>query len=247
MRVPELVAHRGYARHYPENTLPALDGAIRAGARYVEVDVQLTQDFVPVLFHDRALTRLCRAPGAVHEYGFEALQALRASHFERFGYKFAQTRIATLAELRELLRAHPGVTAFVELKRNGLERFGVATVLGRVWLELESVAAQCVPISYSLEALAAARRQWPTIGVVIDHWRERRQEAVRRLRPEYLFCDADGLPRFGKLRFDHSKIAIFEVADAGLALKLAGRGVDFIETFACGELRAELELIAASA
>ena len=56
MDIPELVAHRGYALHYPENTLIGIEAAIRAGARYVEVDVQLSADKVPVLFHDRTLT-----------------------------------------------------------------------------------------------------------------------------------------------------------------------------------------------
>jgi len=50
-----LVAHRGWQRRYPENTLPAIKGALDAGARYIEVDVQLSADGVPVLFHDRTL------------------------------------------------------------------------------------------------------------------------------------------------------------------------------------------------
>ena len=117
MRIPELVAHRGYPQHYPENTLIGIDAAIRAGARYIEVDVQLSADRVPVLFHDRTLDRLCRAPGMIHEFTREELKNFHALEFERFGYKFAQNPITTLAELGALLVRHPQVTAFIEIKR----------------------------------------------------------------------------------------------------------------------------------
>src|SRR5207244_2240185 len=59
MPLPDLVAHRGYALRYPENTLVALDAAIRAGAKYVELDVQLSKDGFPVLMHDKTLARMC--------------------------------------------------------------------------------------------------------------------------------------------------------------------------------------------
>ncbi|MBI5612943.1 MAG: glycerophosphodiester phosphodiesterase [Gammaproteobacteria bacterium] len=245
--MPELVGHRGYPRQYPENTLIGIEAAIAAGARFIETDVQLTRDLIPVLFHDPDLTRICGVAGAIADYSHEELQKFSASEFERFGYKFAQTRIADLAELAGLLRRYPAVTAFIELKRISIERFDVPTVIERVWAALEPLGAQCVPISYALAPLAAARRHWPAVGAVIDRWRERRGEALCALRPEYLFCDVDGLPRFGKLQFPGAKLAVYEVVDPEIALRLAGRGVDLIETFAIGEMRRALALADAGA
>jgi glycerophosphoryl diester phosphodiesterase len=245
MTIPQLVAHRGYPLHYPENTLVGIEAAIRAGARYVEVDVQLTADQVPVLFHDRTLERICGVAGAVHDYPFERLAEFRASEFGRFGYKFAQERIATLGGFAGLLGRHPEVTAFVELKRASLDRFGVPTVLERVRRDLQAVDGQYVLISYDMAALAAARTpQGPPLGAVVDRWGERHHGPVRAVRPEYLFCDVAGLPRLGRLRYPGARIAIYEVADAGTALTLAARGADLIETFAVGELRRALELAA---
>jgi glycerophosphoryl diester phosphodiesterase len=245
MSPPTLVAHRGYARHYPENTMPAIEAAVAAGASYVEVDVQLTRDGVPVLFHDRTLDRLCGVSGAVHAYAAAELSNLRASFFDRFGYKYAQVGIATLAALADFLARHPEVTAFVELKRIAVESHGAETLVRTVWETLRSVARQCVLISYSLAALAEARAQGvERIGVVVDKWKERRSSGVARLRPNYLFCDLDGLPRFGALRFAGAKVVVFEVDDAGVAVELARRGVDMIETFACGELARALEIVA---
>lgn len=242
MHVPELVAHRGYTLHYPENTLVAVEAAIAAGARFVEVDVQLTADEVPVLFHDRTLERVCGVPGAVHDYRLEELKRFRAKEFDRFGYRYAQVPVPTLAELVALLQSHPAVTAFIEIKRAAIERFGADTVLARVLPLLQPMSERAVIISFSVAALAAAReRGWRRIGVVVDRWRERRGAAIRALAPEYLFVDADGLPRWRRLRFCASKIVVYEVADAALARRLAGRGAHMVETFAIGELKAALE------
>lgn len=243
--VPELVAHRGYPRHYPENSLIGIEAAIRAGARYVEVDVQLTRDQVPVLFHDLTLERVCGVPGTIYDIDFEALRRLRAGEYERFGYRYAQVRVTALGELAELLKRYPDVTAFVELKTESLARFGISVMLNRVRRALGAVERQCVLISYDLEALAAARADWP-IGAVLDRW-PRWRATLKALAPEYLFCAVAGLPWFGRLRFQNARLAVFEVTDAPLALRLARRGIALVETFAIGELRAELELLAAAA
>ncbi|HKQ30420.1 MAG TPA: glycerophosphodiester phosphodiesterase family protein [Burkholderiales bacterium] len=240
MTIPQLVAHRGYTLRYPENTLIGVEAAIRAGARYVEIDVQLSADQVPVLFHDAKLTRVCGEPGAVHDYTAAQLKRFKAMEFNRFGYKFATERVATLAEFAELLARYPGVTGFIELKREALERFGPTVVLSRMRRALETIQKRCVIISFDLPVLAAARSQWPAIGAVVETWREREQTAIKGLKPQFLFCDVKGLPRFGRLRFGETHIVIYEVANPALALKLARRGVGFIETFAIGEMHESL-------
>jgi glycerophosphoryl diester phosphodiesterase len=61
MRRPEraarVIAHRGASRDCPENTLAAFDEALRQGAEGIELDVQLSRDGVPVVYHDRTLAR----------------------------------------------------------------------------------------------------------------------------------------------------------------------------------------------
>lgn len=242
MRIPEVVAHRGYAAHYPENTLIALEAAVAAGCRYVEVDVQLSGDRVPVLFHDEGLARVCGVEGSVLDTPLSALKRLSVHEFERFGYRFVGNPIATLSELSDFLVRHPGVTAFVEIKEESLARFGIEEVLARVLPVLEPVARQCVLISFSLPLLAAARPRWHALGAVVERWRDARR--ARALRPEYLFCDIHGLPRLWPLR-TRARIAVYEVPDAATALALARRGVNFVEGFAAGELLEGLVLAAA--
>ena len=241
MAVPELVWHRGYPRRFPENTLVSIEGAIAAGARYVEVDVQLTRDLVPVLFHDENIRRVCGMEGTISHYTFEELRRFSASEPGRFGTRYAHERIPTLAELATLLARHSDVTAFIELKHEALDSFGVEAVLARAIRDLESVRTQCVLISFVLAALTPAKRAGWRVGTVIEHWRERKQKALQRLAPEFLFCDVNGLPWWGKLRFPGAKVVIYEVDDAETARKLAARGADLIETFAVGELRVALD------
>jgi glycerophosphoryl diester phosphodiesterase len=240
MPAPNLVAHRGYALRYPENTRAAVAAAIEAGARYFEVDVQLTADGVPVLFHDRTLKRVCGVSGEIGSLPFSYLATLKAAERNRFGDQFAQEPIATLAAICQVLKDYPGVTGFIEVKKESIERFGVENVLDRVWEVLEPVKDQCVLISFSWDLLQLAHeRGRHPMAIVIERWKE--LEKARHLHPEYIFCDVDRLPRKGGLHLDWTRLVVYEVADPARAMALFHRGVGFIETFAFHELQSALQ------
>ena len=57
MREPSIIGHRGAPVVALENTLPAFEAAIAAGADGIEFDVRLSRDGVPVIIHDDTLTR----------------------------------------------------------------------------------------------------------------------------------------------------------------------------------------------
>jgi glycerophosphoryl diester phosphodiesterase len=241
MIIPQLVGHRGYPRHYPENTLVGIEAAVIAGARFVEVDVQISRDRVPVLFHDRGLKRICGVDGRILDFRYDELWSFRASEPGKYGERFSNVHITRLDELGHFLQRHRNVTAFIELKRSSIEHFSAETMLNLVRRALKPVLDQCVLISYALDALLMARRDgWQPIGVVIDHWKERQQEIIAAIQPQFLFCDVNDLPRDGELRIPGMKLVIFEVAEPRVALDLAARGVDFIETFAVGEMLQKL-------
>ncbi|MEJ2389917.1 MAG: glycerophosphodiester phosphodiesterase family protein [Gammaproteobacteria bacterium] len=241
--IPSLVAHRGYARRYPENTLLALQAAVDAGATYLEFDVLLTQDRVPVLFHDRNLQRMCGQQGAVHDYTLAQLKQFSVSEFDRFGYRFVGNPISTLQETVAYLAGQPAVQAFVELKRQSIEQFGVEAVIDAVLPLLEPVRHQVIIISYSLEALRAVREHSSYhLGAVFDHWHERKQTLIQILLPELFFTDFEQLPRFGKLKHPQCKLAVYDCVDPEQALRVHRRGVDLVETFAIAEMRESLDL-----
>jgi len=222
-----LVAHRGYPRHYPENSLLGIEAAISAGAKYIEVDVQLSADGVAVLFHDRDLQRLCGQPGAVHEYDWRQLQTFR----------LGDQGITALTELAGLLASHPQITAFIELKRISLAHVGEEAMLKKVFADLQPVLDQCVVISYSLSVLEKVReRGHQPIAVVADDWYELKQPPVQALQAEYLFCDIQSLPDDGTLSISGSCLAVYECTDAAQARAVLARGVELVETFAIAEM-----------
>ncbi|MGK4724840.1 glycerophosphodiester phosphodiesterase, partial [Salmonella enterica] len=53
----KIAAHRGFSGKAPENTLVAFKMAIDFGCEWIETDVQLTADHVPVLIHDKTVNR----------------------------------------------------------------------------------------------------------------------------------------------------------------------------------------------
>lgn len=71
-------AHRGLhdnASDAPENSMAAFRKAIRAGYG-IELDVQLSKDGIPVVFHDFTLKRACGREGKVYDYTWEELQEM---------------------------------------------------------------------------------------------------------------------------------------------------------------------------
>ncbi len=243
--LPKLVAHRGYTQHYPENTLLGLEAAIKAGAAFLEVDIQLSKDHVPFLFHDRDLQRLCGQKGALHDYSAAELAGFRASDSDRFHDKYTDNPITSLSSLVELMQRYPEVGVFIELKRSSLEKFGHEDMVEKVLSILEPVRSQCIIISYNIESLAYVREhyKWP-VGAVIDKWSERNNKAIEQLNPQYLFCDLESLPEQGEVSYLASHIAVFECTDPTVALALHKRGVAFVETFAIGEMHDQLQIMA---
>ncbi|MFC6671706.1 glycerophosphodiester phosphodiesterase family protein [Marinobacterium aestuariivivens] len=234
-----LVAHRGYAARYPENTLKAVREALEAGARFVEVDIQLTADREPVLFHDGTLQRLCGEPGAIHCMKAERLAALRSHYPGRFGLRFTDEPIARLAQLTELILANPAAEFFIELKPEAIGHFGRDEVLQAVTAELEPCRRQCILISYDREILRLAAAAGWRIGAVEKRWPSPGDRQYRSLAPEFLFVDFRDLPN-GSLKLDGVRLAVFEVAEPGLARALMARGVELVETFEIGEMRRAL-------
>ncbi len=67
---PLIGAHRGDSTHCPENSHAAFESAIAAGADFIETDVRLTRDGVPVACHDGDFARLCGDARSVDEVTF---------------------------------------------------------------------------------------------------------------------------------------------------------------------------------
>ncbi|KKB44779.1 glycerophosphodiester phosphodiesterase family protein [Bacillus thermotolerans] len=101
-----ITAHRGQWRDYPENSLMAIDEAIRDGAEIVEIDVRLTADGVPVLMHDTTVDRTTNGTGKVSDYTLAEIKKLRLK--EGLGGEGAALTDHSIPTLEEAMRVVKG-------------------------------------------------------------------------------------------------------------------------------------------
>lgn len=103
-----LFAHRGYhckERRIPENSMKAFQRAV-AGGYGIELDVHLTKDERPVVFHDDTLERMCRVGGKISDYTYGELQG--------FSLLGTGERIPLLSEVLQFVDGR--VPLLIELK-----------------------------------------------------------------------------------------------------------------------------------
>ncbi len=124
-------AHRGFSGNYPENTMLAFRKAVEAGADGIELDVQLTSDGIPVIFHDEQVDRTTNGSGYVRDHSLEALRALDASF--RFTGQYGINPVPTLREYFTYIQDTPIVTN-IELKTGVFEYHGIEE---KVWAMIQ--------------------------------------------------------------------------------------------------------------
>ncbi|WGF86384.1 glycerophosphodiester phosphodiesterase family protein [Marinivivus vitaminiproducens] len=154
--LPRVIGHRGAAALAPENTLDAIEAAHRAGARWVEFDVKLTGDGVPILFHDAVLTRTTGAKGKVARTSWAAIRGLDAGR--AFG---RPARVPAFAEAIDLLGTL-GLGANVEIKPcPGREAETTAAALATIAERWPDHLPPPLVSSFARPCLAAARERAP--------------------------------------------------------------------------------------
>jgi glycerophosphoryl diester phosphodiesterase len=92
-----VIAHRGASYDAPENTMAAFHLAHKLGADMIELDVQLSADGIPIVFHDSLLDRTSNGSGAPWNYHVKELKLLDAGSWFSASYKGEP--IPTLAEV----------------------------------------------------------------------------------------------------------------------------------------------------
>lgn len=115
----EIYGHRGASGVAFENTISAFQQAVVEGADGIEIDVQLTKDSVPVVIHDRNLSRLASRDRLVDEMNFKSLTRVKlGSLWQR---RTKNLYIPTLKEVVHFCEVHK-LKLNVELKETVAER-----------------------------------------------------------------------------------------------------------------------------
>lgn len=101
LKLPKVIGHRGAAGYAPENTIEGIHTAADIGVEWVELDVKLTKDDVPIIFHDDELERTTNGHGLVAEMTYEDIKQLEAGSW--FSEGFVGIKIPTLEEAIDAL------------------------------------------------------------------------------------------------------------------------------------------------
>ena len=128
-----IIGHRGYTLAGVENSLEALEGAAKANADYVELDILLTKDNKFVVMHDYNLKRLAGINKKVQDMNFDEVVGLpikqgkftsRIPSFEEFVKRAKELNIKLLVELKPHGKEPDN---YAELFIEEMRRLGVAT------------------------------------------------------------------------------------------------------------------------
>ena len=99
-----VVSHRADWRKYPENSLPAMESAIQAGAHILELDFKKTKDGEIVVMHDGSVNRTTNGSGSVSGMTLEDIKKLRLRQFQGGESEVTEHQVPTLQEAIELAR-----------------------------------------------------------------------------------------------------------------------------------------------
>ncbi|TAJ42645.1 MAG: glycerophosphoryl diester phosphodiesterase [Reyranella sp.] len=218
LQLPKVIGHRGAAAYAPENTLASFREARRRGATWVEIDVKLTRDGIPIVMHDPSLKRTM----GIDRLVAEMLRVDLPKDVPTF-----EEAIACFAEL--------GLGCNVEIKPcEGREvetaRVAVET-LRRCW-----PASLPPPLlsSFKAASLVAAREAAPEfarailLGRIEKNWRARAEEVGA------VGVNTNGAkltaPQAVDIRKAGYALSVYTIDDGAVAKALIGMGVDCIIT-----------------
>lgn len=227
---PRVIGHRGAVGHAPENTLGGIRKAADLGATWVEFDVALTKDNVPVLMHDDTVDRTTDGSGNLADMTLQDVRALDAGRW--FSDAFAGERIPTLTETIRLLDTL-GLGANVEIKPTpGRETETGRIVAKQVADEWPNSLRAPVFSSFQVESLVAAQQAAPAIP---RGWLMRRpgkdwEDQARTLDCLSIHCNHRALDSkiASEIREAGYHLLAYTVNDANRALKLFDWGVESV-------------------
>ena len=115
LKLPKLIGHRGVKDLCPENTLESIARAFEIGLKFVEIDVKISRDKVPILLHDDTLDRTTNGSGLAIDYDYESIKKLDAGKF--FYKKNTNIFVPKLEDILSLCNNKNG-NLNIELKPN---------------------------------------------------------------------------------------------------------------------------------
>jgi glycerophosphoryl diester phosphodiesterase len=234
----KMVAHRGWSTRHPENSIKAIQASIDVGCQWVEFDVQLSGDEVPMVFHDASLNRTTGLKGDIFNHSATGLTKMPLKQ-QPSDLQVDKQFIPRLSDVLNLLQSNPQITFFVEIKDESLNVFDIEKTIDALLEVVEPYKSQCVIIAFDWRALADVRRRCDIpVGWILENIDAQTRQLAEKNLPEYLICN-------------HHKLAhsepwpgpwlwmLYEINEPSTAAHFTHLGIDFIETSDIGNMLVE--------
>ncbi|MGW0389622.1 glycerophosphodiester phosphodiesterase [Streptomyces sp. NPDC003042] len=245
---PVVYAHRGASAYAPENTLAAVDLAMRLGFAWVENDVQRTRDGELVVVHDDTLARTTdveevfpdRGPWRVKDFTAAEIARLDAGSWFGDG-EYTGAGVPTLREYLDRVRRNQQ-RLLLEIKKPelypGIEEQTLKVLDEAGWLDEQHVTRRLVVQSFSADCVRIVHRLRPDLvtaflGTPPVADLPRYAEFTDRINPWHTTISADWVAAVHDLRGAHGDVMGVDtwiVDDAATARKVQEMGVDGIIT-----------------
>lgn len=219
-----IIAHRGASNEAPENTMAAIQQAIKDEADWVEIDVQETVDDHIIVFHDSDFMKLAKNPLKIWDATLADVEAIDIGSW--FDPKFSDQRAPTL---RDVLKACKGkIRVLIELKYYGHD-VDLENRVAQI-VEEEGMVDQIELMSLKLEAVTKMKKLRPTwrVGLLMSvATGNLKASEADFLAINGAFVDRDLIKKAHQRQQD---VLVWTVNDAASMSTMIGMGVDGLIT-----------------
>ena len=171
---PKIIAHRGVTRNDQENTLLAFHQAFSEGADGLEIDVRLSKDEKPIIFHDEDTSRLFKKSLEIKNTTFFELEALGKN----------ENRIPLLDEVLDFLPQNK--ECFIEIKSDA----NTVPFLDKLRIEKKNITF----LSFDKNVVLALKKRFPNKLVFQSfHMLQIERYGIKKILEFYKNGNSDGL------------------------------------------------------
>ena len=178
---PQIIAHRGASYYAPENTKAAFELAAKQGAKWVELDVQLTKDKKLAVIHNSTVTKRTEGSGKIIKMDYAEIAKLDAGSWH--SEKYVGQRILSAEKMVKLL-IKLNINANFEIKAKAGLNAETARILADV-LAKHWPKDKALPLvsSYSISAIETMQDIAPKIprALVVGEWHRYLAAAIKEL------------------------------------------------------------------
>ena len=225
-----IIGHRGSPCNAPENTLASFRKAMEAGADYIEFDVHLTKDKIPIVTHDPMLGRTVNVstPIAVHCLTLDELKQYDAG--VNYHQDFIGEKVPTLDEVFTLVQGKIGM--MIEIKTGSADEFTLAETVMKIVKREKSNSKDVLIASFSPKVLQRVKEIEPKQSIIALAKEEHEIKDHQKNNPEYYGLSKDLVTEkiVSTLHKEGRKVWVWTVNSEDHGEDLVNKGVDGLIT-----------------